>query len=362
MRFICIAFGLAILGAAAHVTIEHTGGYQSPHAVLTIAIAAGVGIGSLTLGAAWRSGRYVLVLATAVALLCGELFGLVRTAERLIAAREAAQAPHRDAARTRQDATQEAAQLRAALGAMPTTSPRLTAATKAKQQADAAVVAQASLRGCRKNCRQLLQDQVDRAAAEIEAARAEVTRRHQFAALAATKAQRALAALPPGRSGTPLADRLGVAPWVVDLVTAALGAIGANGLAACLIVFGAHAAPRRVDNIDCVDAVTVKAVPAKRSKPKLIAANDRPIYGPADFIADMLDPAPGVRTEFEEILIAYKTACDRRGMRSVGGDAFFETLGELCTEVGIQSETMGDHIYLLDVKIAPPKQEIARRN
>ena len=148
LRGLCILFGLAILGATAHVTIEHTGGYQSPHAVLTIAIAAGVGIGSLILGAAWRAGRYALVVAIAIALLCGELFGLVRTAERLVDARAEAQAPYRAATKTRADAVKRVEQLSANLKSLPTTSTRLETAVRNKQAADRAVVEQASLRGC----------------------------------------------------------------------------------------------------------------------------------------------------------------------------------------------------------------------
>ena len=47
LRATAFVVGLALLGATAHVTIAHTGGYGTPHSVLTIAIAAGVGIGAL---------------------------------------------------------------------------------------------------------------------------------------------------------------------------------------------------------------------------------------------------------------------------------------------------------------------------
>jgi hypothetical protein len=40
-RGIAILAGVTIL-AAAHVTIEHTGSYSTPHAILTMAIAGGV--------------------------------------------------------------------------------------------------------------------------------------------------------------------------------------------------------------------------------------------------------------------------------------------------------------------------------
>ena len=53
LRATAFVVGLALLGATAHITIAHTGGYGTPHSVLTIAVAAGVGIAALCIGAAW---------------------------------------------------------------------------------------------------------------------------------------------------------------------------------------------------------------------------------------------------------------------------------------------------------------------
>ena len=47
------------------------------------------------------------------------------------------------------------------------------------------------------------------------------------------------------RSATPLADRIGVKPWVLDLIAAALLSLGANGLAAVLMAFGSRPGPQR---------------------------------------------------------------------------------------------------------------------
>ena len=52
----------------------------------------------------------------------------------------------------------------------------------------------------------------------------------------------ALDAIKPPPSATPLADRLGLPPWLLDLFQSALGSIAANGLAFLLIAFGAHRA------------------------------------------------------------------------------------------------------------------------
>ena len=58
--------------------------------------------------------------------------------------------------------------------AVPVSTPRLEQAAAAKLNADAAVVERATQRGCRENCRALLQSQVDIATSELDAARREI--------------------------------------------------------------------------------------------------------------------------------------------------------------------------------------------
>lgn len=43
----------------------------------------------------------------------------------------------------------------------------------------------------------------------------------------------------------PLANRFGIQAWMLDVVTDALGSIGANGLAACLLFYAIHASMNR---------------------------------------------------------------------------------------------------------------------
>lgn len=62
-------------------------------------------------------------------------------------------------------------------------------------------------------------------------------------AIEAAKAEVASNPLPA--SATPLADRLGWAPWVLDLIMAGLLSVGANGLAAALVAFGAHGGEKK---------------------------------------------------------------------------------------------------------------------
>ena len=96
VRIAAALAGVALLCATAHVTIEQTGGYGTPHALLTMAIAYGIGIGALCIGVAWSGRRKALAGWLVAAILAGEAFELLSVAKKVIvvdaAAREADQA------------------------------------------------------------------------------------------------------------------------------------------------------------------------------------------------------------------------------------------------------------------------------
>ena len=85
-RAIAIAVGILILAAVAHVTIQSTGGYGSAHAWVTIGVAAGVAAGSVFSGMAWSDKRHALAVLLVLAIVAGEAYGFIATAERLIVA------------------------------------------------------------------------------------------------------------------------------------------------------------------------------------------------------------------------------------------------------------------------------------
>ena len=243
LRGTAFAVGLALLVATAHATISATGGYGTAHSYVTLAIAAGVCISALAIGSAW-SERPFLAGWLVVAILAGEAFGFLSTAERLVAGREADQVPLRAAADAHAKASRRVAEAIAA-SERPSTSPRLTAALAAKAAADQAATDKSTERGCRDNCRQLLQARADAAEREVVAARDAIatTQAASRAELDASRA--ALAALKAPASATPLADRVGVAAWALDLLSAALGSVAANGLACGLISFAGHRSRKR---------------------------------------------------------------------------------------------------------------------
>lgn len=209
-RLGAIAAGGLILYLAAETTLAHLGQTTGPGANLMRALALGVAVGAIAIGLAWHHGRIILAMVIALALVAGEAYGLLSTAERMVAAREATQADVRSVAADRQAATA-----------------RVKAAETALAKANENAAAEASKRHCARECRTLLEGAITKAGIELVAAR---TALEQFPAVTA--------------SATPLADRLGWPSWAVDLIQAALASLAANGLGASLIAFGAHGGPK----------------------------------------------------------------------------------------------------------------------
>lgn len=232
--------GIGVLAAMVHTNIMAAGGYETTGAPLLMALATGLAIGAIVIGLAFDHGRKVIGSLLIAALVAGELFMLQQTAERTLVHRDQQAAPIRAAsdarvkAQARLERTEKTVQ-----GAGE--SERLKQAIAAKTAADQAVTDLAAKRGCASNCRKLLQAKVADAAREVELARAELSIKQREARAELDAARAALAALPAVRSVSPLADRLGVAGWTVDLTSAALASLAINGLAAFLIAFGAPA-------------------------------------------------------------------------------------------------------------------------
>ena len=125
MKTLSMVVGAAILFTTAHVTILATGGYGGSHAYITLAVAAGVAVASILVGRAWGEGaENPGSLAWSIAIAAGEVYALIGTAERLTAAREASQAPLRQAVEARQKLEAKVAKAEAAVAALPETSAR----------------------------------------------------------------------------------------------------------------------------------------------------------------------------------------------------------------------------------------------
>ncbi|HMN37562.1 MAG TPA: hypothetical protein PKD49_07620 [Hyphomicrobium sp.] len=269
-RALAITTGGIILAALAIAIVLKSGGLLTAQAPITLASFAGVFAASFVLGRGSAPKRIAIPLMLAIVI--GEITSLGLTAERQIAAREDVQAPLKAAAAERLKAAQRIEALRNSEPA----SARLTLAKTALSEAKAggetqrvriaretaeaareAVDREAANISCKRECVRK-QGVATQAEAELKAALAEAAGLQErrivqaqaevTAALAAAQAAQADAlaqataayeAMPVPPSATPLADRAGIAPWILDLALAGGAALAAVVIAACLVAHGA---------------------------------------------------------------------------------------------------------------------------
>jgi hypothetical protein len=144
--------GFVIIGCVVHASIMASGGYESGAAPLMIALGCGLGIGSIAVGMAWGDRRWFVTAGLAIALVAGEAYALLLTAERVTSHREAQQAPLKAEAANRAKAAQHVADAERVLADASKDTPRLTLALSAKKAADEAAIGKSAEQGCAKNC------------------------------------------------------------------------------------------------------------------------------------------------------------------------------------------------------------------
>lgn len=90
------------------------------------------------------------------------------------------------------------------------------------------------------------------------------------------------------------------------------------------------------------------------AKPKLIATNSdrRPAGSVKRILTVHLESAPGDKVEIADVGNRYRHVCRRDGKRAVTSDEFCTELDEFCRTVGIKRKQAGEHLYLLDVRLA----------
>ena len=318
--------GIGLIGCVAHAAVMATGGYDMGSTVpLTIALAAGLGVGSIAIGIAWRDHRRLLALLLIVALMAGEGWALLLTAERAMAQRELQQAPLRLATEARTKATTRLTAASVSLAQIGET-PRLARALTAKATADRAVVDSAAKRGCASNCRKLLEQQVETAEREVSYARAEISLARNDAEQEVSEARKALAALPASVSHSPLADRLGVAGWQVDITAASLASLAANGLAALLICFAAHGE----------HTSTPTRISWAAAKPDRDAAKEADWFARTTF-----QPQPSGRVPLVDLRKTYRDWCLEHDLDPLPDEEISTALSDLFAKVGLYRDGEG---------------------
>ncbi len=352
-RAIAILLGVLLLATGAHVTIEATGGYGAPHSYVTMAVAAGVAGGAIFGGMAYAAGRRWLTASFVACIVAGELFGFLQTATRLVAGTEATQAPLREHAEAYAKASKRVEVAKVAVDKLPTTSVRLTKAEAAKKAADDAIVAKAAEKGCRENCRQLLQAQADAAAGEVTAARAALDAGNQKARDELTAARTALAGMHAPQSATPLSDRTGIPAWLLDLFGAGFGAVAANGLAACLMIFGGHR-HRPAHPVATPNQPTAPVRKAKTCRSKAVVRTMTAEDRAAQFALECLQPQGEADIEAIEALYA-SWAAGQPLAREFSRVEIGNALAQLMKESGIAIEERDGRLIAVGISVKRPE-------
>ncbi len=356
---VAILIGALLLGAVTHVTVLATGGYGTPHSYLTIAIAVGVGAGSVYTGKAWADRRYGVAIGLFLAIVAGEVFGLYQTANRLVAGSEHSQAPLREYAKRHQEATDAVKAAEKSL-ASASTSRRLEEAIAAKKRASEESTAKAAEMGCRKGCIETFDKRVAEASAEVVAAREEIRDAKATAEAKVKSAKATLVSMKAPESPTPLADRLGVAPWLLDLVASIFGSYGANGLACFLLMYGAHGS--HWQNSLEQHANGRAHVPEAVAAPKKVDPPRQPKMSRRDhaakFALSRLAPDGG-GVDLDAIRQEYRTWARGEPMRLTDAEIGAE-LARLFEEAGIEIAQQGER--LVAIGVALKGRELARLN
>ena len=367
MRWLAIIVGALIIGAATHVTIEATGGYGADHAPLAVAIACGVIVGAICVGRAFAERRWILGAFITVALLSGEAWAMLSTAERIIAGREKAAEPARDLEKQRAAAQ---ARLDAANAAPEPSAARLEAALQAKARTDASIAADASKKTCAANCKELLSKAANDAAAEVTAARRELDAAKQDREKRIAAAAAALEAVPPAKSEAPLADRLGLEAWALDLIAAALASLSANGLGAGLIAYGAHgthgrksaaraadapAAPAKADKAPLTIEAEFTATQEAKGKPALVLplpAPKDPKQQAAKFGLECLQPDVAALTPLGDVQTAYFDWCAAAQTPPLPTAKIAAALAALFADSGLDVVEQDGRLFVRGIKVA----------
>ena len=349
-RATCFLAGIVLLGVAAHATIVAGHGYDAPHSKVILGIALGVATGAIAVGSAWRAGNRWIAVGLIVALVAGELGGMIMTAERIIATREKAQAPLREAQRAKVKAEVRVADALDRLNSFPAASDRIEAALAAQRRADQAVTESAAKRGCRKNCRALLEQKVQLAQAEVVAARAEHKSKRNRLEAELNSARAALNDLPDIASATPLADRLGVPSWAIDLTAAMIMSLAVNGLACFLLALAGHyhgpqsaqavnSAPPASEPIRMVSEPpkTKRAATKRASEVKAIAPPPEPVQVATPpnieqvdrFAFEELRPDPEGIVRLRDARDRYKSWCESSRETPLSDEQFVDMFAKL---------------------------------
>ena len=304
LRLCAFLAGGAVVAAATHANVAHAGGYQSADAPLLITLALLLSIGMGFCGYVWRNGQRFGAVILGLCIISGEAYWVLTNTEREIAAREEPDAPAMRAYEARAEAEQQVEEAVAAL-----------------KSANDAVTTEASKKDCLKNCAAMLTAAAAAARNELAAAR------------------NVLSNTPRPLSPAPLPARLGIAPWLWDLVMAGLRSVAVVGGSLAIGMSG-HAARTSQPRAESMSASAPVRPKRKAPKPTPLRAIPPPSSRDhvASFLRSAIRPDPEGQISLRALHRRYSEWCEGEGLSAteLGRElrAIIDALGLECEEAG----------------------------
>lgn len=334
MRWVYIGAGLTALAASGYMAVIAFGGLSSQSAPGLMAMGVVLAVGAASIGHALAGRHLGIAVVIGLGMVAGEAGAMLQTAQRVTAAREATRAPIAAVADKRKAALDDLEAAEAAK-AEPADWSRLALAERTKQEAEVAVRDKSAEKGCRENCRLLLQTAADNAAGEVAAARAELAdhdaRQARALAQRIDAARAVVATLPAPQSATPLADNIGLPEWFLDIFEALALSLAINLPASALIALGVKMGSRSRETTPVSDTAQVATVPTRTERKARNAAAEAERFGLA-----MLRPAADGRLSPGDLRAAYLRWCADADHHPLPIGEIAPALGMLFKKSGIE--------------------------
>jgi hypothetical protein len=319
-RALTTVAGLAVVVAATHANVRHSGGYGTTDSWLAIAVSALLAVGMGYVAKEWRHGSKIGLILLTVCLLAGETYWLLLNTERELQTRADQERPFQEAHDKRAKAQK-----------------RIDEAKEEKKRADEAALTQAALPGCSANCAKLLTDAREAARIELDNARA------------------ALAVLPKDGTSVSLADNLGVSRWSWDLFMASLRGLAIIG-GSLAIGLALHprrkaephitlAGPRQVEIAKVEEMQTVSAPPKRASRPRRglhsspLAITARPVNERehvSHLLRIALRPDPSAEMSLRQLNDRYPRWCQEHSLDPLPPAQLGQQLRSIIDAIGLE--------------------------
>lgn len=351
MRWVYIGAGLLALSASSYMAVMASGGIHSASAPALIAMAVILAVGAASIGHALAGRHMGIAIVIGLGMLAGECGAMIQTAQRITAAREASRAPMVALELKRKAASDELERAQQAKP-LPVDHSRLVAAETAKAEAEKAIREKSAEKGCRENCRLLLQTAVDAAQHEVKAAREDLARREAEQSRTITNrieiAKAVVAALPPPQSATPLADYTGVPEWLFDVLEALALSLAINLPASALIALGVKMgreqhiveAPCETDAPIALEQVPLSEAMSDENRllPSPKAKRRNPDDEAEQFGVAVLRPGKEGRVSPRDLRAAYVDWCEKTDKEPLPIEDIAPALGKLFRNAGIEMQ------------------------